>query len=33
MGKKGEGLAKTVMGSSGHVSVFFFFSLPLFELT
>jgi hypothetical protein len=26
-----EGLAKTVMGRSGHVS-FFFFSLPLFEL-
>jgi hypothetical protein len=31
MGKKGEGLAKTVMRRPGHVSVFFF-SLPLFEL-
>jgi hypothetical protein len=30
-GEKGEGLAKTVTGRSGPVSVFFF-SLPLFEL-
>ena len=30
--EKREGLAKTVMGRSDHVSGFFSFSLPLFEL-